>query len=190
MFKGTFSYILFALDAYSQFVYAIPLKDKTSASVLQGFLAIFGTTGWYENIYLDNETSFVKAAKMLIKIAPIQVHYSTPYCHFQNSSENYIKNFKKTFLKVLNDQEQPHENSDWPLLLPTVAQAMNRQIISTLGISREMIHHNTTTDFYPLANLTSEVNSELNDQLEVSTLDHFQQILVQRNKRLKYSKKG
>jgi dUTP pyrophosphatase len=190
MFKGTFSYILFALDAYSQFVYAIPLKDKTSASVLQGFLAIFGTTGWYENIYLDNETSFVKAAKMLIKIAPIQVHYSTPYCHFQNSSENYIKNFKKTFLKVLNDQEQPHENSDWPLLLPTVAQAMNRQIISTLGISREMIHHNTTTDFYPLANLTSEVNSELNDQLEVSTLDHFQQILVQRNKRLKYSKKA
>jgi hypothetical protein len=40
MFKGTFSYILFALDAYSQYVYAIPLKDKTAASVLQGFLAI------------------------------------------------------------------------------------------------------------------------------------------------------
>jgi hypothetical protein len=33
---------LFALDAYSQYVYAIPLKDKTAASVLQGFLAIFG----------------------------------------------------------------------------------------------------------------------------------------------------
>ncbi len=74
MFKGTFSYILFALDAYSQYVYAIPLKDKTAASVLQGFLAIFGTTGWYENNYLDNETSFVKVAKMLVKIAPIQVH--------------------------------------------------------------------------------------------------------------------
>jgi hypothetical protein len=87
MFKGTFSYILFALDAYSQYVYAIPLKDKTAASVLQGFLAIFGTTGWYENIYLDNETSFVKVAKMLVKLAPIQVHYSTPYCHFQNTSE-------------------------------------------------------------------------------------------------------
>jgi hypothetical protein len=103
MFKGTFSYVLFALDAYSQYVYAVPLKDKTSASVLQGFLSIFGTTGWYENIYLDNETSFVKTAKLLVKIAPIQVHYSTPYCHFQNSSENYIKNFKKTFLKILND---------------------------------------------------------------------------------------
>ncbi len=78
MFIGTFSYILFALDAYSQYVYAISLKDKTAASVLQGFLAIFGTTGWYENIYLDNETSFVKVAKMLVKLAPIQVHYRTP----------------------------------------------------------------------------------------------------------------
>jgi dUTPase len=115
MYKGTFSYVLFALDTYSQFVYAIPLKDKTATSVLQGFLAIFGTTGWYENIYLDDETSFVKAAKMLTKVAPIQVHYSTPYCHFQNSSENYIKHFKKTFLKILNDHENPQENSDWPL---------------------------------------------------------------------------
>ncbi len=35
MFKGTFSYILFALDAYSQYVYAIPLKDKTAASVAE-----------------------------------------------------------------------------------------------------------------------------------------------------------
>ena len=190
MFKGTFSYILFALDAYSQYVYAIPLKDKTSASVLQGFLAIFGTTGWYENIYLDNETSFVKAAKLLIKIAPIQVHYSTPYCHFQNSSENYIKNFKKTFLKILNDQENPQDNSDWPLLLPTVTQALNRQIISTLGISREMIHFNSAPDFQPLADLTNEVNAELNAQLEDSTLDHFQKIMVQRKKRLKYSNKA
>ena len=189
MFKGTFSYILFALDAYSQYVYAIPLKDKTSASVLQGFLSIFGTTGWYENIYLDNETSFVKAAKMLIKIAPIQVHYSTPYCHFQNSSENYIKNFKKTFLKILNDQENPHENSDWPLLLPTVTQALNRKIISSLGISREMIHFNSAIEFQPLADLTTEVNAELDAQLEDGTLDHFQKIMVQRRKRLKYSNK-
>ena len=190
MFKGTFSYILFALDAYSQYIYAIPLKDKTSASVLQGFLSIFGTTGWYENIYLDNETSFVKTAKMLVKIAPIQVHYSTPYCHFQNSSENYIKNFKKTFLKILNDQEDPHENSDWPLLLPTVVQALNRQIISSLGISREHIHFNSATDFYPLAELTHSDNAEINAKMEDETLNHFKKIVLQRKKHQKYSNKA
>jgi hypothetical protein len=190
MFKGAFSYILFALDAYSQYVYAIPLKDKTSASVLQGFLAVFGTMGWYENIYLDNETSFVKTAKMLVKIAPIQVHYSTPYCHFQNSSENYIKNFKKTFLKVLNDQENPQENSDWPLLLPTVVQALNRQIISSLGISREQIHFNSAKEFYPLAELSHSDNDELNAELENETINHFEKIVLQRKKHQKYSNKA
>jgi hypothetical protein len=89
--KGQYSYILFCLDAYSQYVYALPLKDKSAPSVLQGFLSLFATTGWYEALYLDNETSFQKAAKSLVKIAPIAVHYSTPYCHFQNNAENYIK---------------------------------------------------------------------------------------------------
>jgi hypothetical protein len=189
MFKGTFSYILFALDAYSQYVYAIPLKDKTAASVLQGFLAIFGTTGWYENIYLDNETSFVKVAKMLVKLAPIQVHYSTPYCHFQNTSETYIKNFKKTFLKVLNDQENPQENADWAVLLPTIVQALNRKVISTLGVSREQIHYNSSDEFYPLAELAHSDNAEIDEKLDGDTLNHFEKIILQRKKRLKYSRK-
>jgi hypothetical protein len=55
---------------------------------------------------------------MLVKVAPIKVLYSTPYCQFQNWSENYIKNFKKGFTKLLNDGENPQDNADWPLLLP------------------------------------------------------------------------
>ncbi len=94
MFKGPLTYILFTLDAYSQFIYAIPIKDKTSPSILQGFLSLFSLTGWLEAIYLDNETSFIKTAKLLVKTAPIKIIYNTPYCHFQNNSENYIKNFK------------------------------------------------------------------------------------------------
>jgi Integrase zinc binding domain len=68
--KSQFGYILFCLDAYSQYIYAMPLKDKTAPAVLQGFLSLFATTGWYESLYLDNESSFQKAAKLLVKIAP------------------------------------------------------------------------------------------------------------------------
>ncbi len=189
MFKGIFSYILFALDAYSQYVYVITPKDKTAASVLQGFLAIFGTTGWYKNIYLDNETSFEKVAKMLIKLAPIQVHYSTPYCHFQNSSENYIKNFKKTFLKILNDQENPQENTDWAIILLTIVQALNRKIISTLGVSREQIRYNSSDDLHPLAELSHSENAKIDKKLDDGTLDHFEKIILQQKKRLNYSRK-
>jgi hypothetical protein len=190
MYRGTLSYILFCLDAYSQYIYAIPLKDKTSVSVLQGFLSLFSTTGWPEAVYLDNETSFQKTAKLLIKVAPIKVHYSTPYCQFQNFSENYIKNFKKTFLKILNDSENPQANSDWPLLLPTVTQALNRQIIPAVGMSREAIHFNCVSEFLPLAHLTSEANSEFNDSVNTHTTQVFQSLLKNRRKERAYSRKA
>jgi hypothetical protein len=159
--KGQYSYILFCLDAYSQYVYALPLKDKSAPSVLQGFLSLFATTGWYEALYLDNETSLQKAAKSLVKIAPIAVHYSTPYCHFQNNAENYIKDFKKAFVKILNDTEHPHSNEDWPLLLPTVTQALNRKIILSLGLSRDSLHYNRQSEFFPLAHLADADSTDL-----------------------------
>jgi hypothetical protein len=190
MFKGTLSYILFCLDAYSQFVYAIPLKDKTSVSVLQGFLALFSTTGWPEAIYLDNETSFQKTAKLLIKVAPIKILYSTPYCQFQNWSENYIKNFKKTFLKILNDSENPQQNANWPLLLPTVTQALNRQLIPSVGRTRESIHFNATSDFFPLAHISDAANYEFNESVNNSKQNAFSAVLQSRLKDRSYSKKA
>jgi hypothetical protein len=45
MYRGVFSYILFCLDAYSQYIYAIPVRNKTAASILQGFLSLFALTG-------------------------------------------------------------------------------------------------------------------------------------------------
>src|SRR5450830_1637994 len=190
MYRGTLSYILFCLDAYSQFVYAIPLNPNTSASVLQGFLALFATTGWPEAIYLDNETSFQKAAKMLVKLTPVKVLYSTPYCQFQNWSENYIKNFKRTFLKILNDSEDPHDNSDWPVLLPTVTEALNRQIIPALGRSRESIHFNLVSDFFPLAHISNEANEDLNESVNSQISDAFQTVLrIRKNARTKHLKK-
>ncbi len=99
-------------------------------------------TGWPEAIYeyLDNETSFQKTAKMLVKLAPVKVLYSTPYCQFQNWSEYYIKNFKKRFIKLLNETENPQDNADWPLLLPTVTQSLNRQVIPNVW-ALQLYHH-------------------------------------------------
>jgi dUTPase len=185
MYKGQYSYILFCLDAYSQYVYAIPIKDKSSPSVLQGFLSLFSTTGFYETIYLDNETSFQSVAKLLIKIAPTKVIYSTPYCQFQNSSENYIKNFKKSFIKILNNSKNPQENQNWALLLPAVTQSLNRQIIRSLNASRESIHYNTAATYYPFAEITNEDNTEYNKSMEELQENFFQTILKDRIKTMK-----
>ena len=188
--KGQFSYILFCLDAYSQFVYALPLKDKTAFSVLQGFLSLFATVGWYDSLYLDNESSFLKTAKILVKIAPISVHYSTPYCHFQNNAENYIKSFKRNFLKILNDSEEPQENQDWALLLPTVVQSLNRQIIQSVGVSRDSIHFNTPASFFPLAEISAEDNEVFNKAFDNVDPDVYQSVKQSRDRYVSRSHKA
>jgi len=188
--KGQFSYILFCLDAYSQYVYTVPLRDKTANSVIQGFLQIFSTVGWYEALYLDNETSFSKAAQLLIKMAPISVHYSTPYCHFQNNAENYIKSFKRNFLKILNDSENPQDNKDWSYCLPTVTQSLNRQVIQAIGISRDTVHYNTPTQFYPLAELSAEDNTEMQKQFESAGPNVYDAMKAIRDKAVAKSNKS
>ena len=186
-----YTYILFCLDAYSQFVYALALKDKTSGSIIQGFINLFSSTGgWPEAIYLDNETSFQKSAKFLVKKAPVKILYSVPYCQFQNWSENYIKNFKKTLSKILHDVTDPHNGEDWPLLLPTVTQSLNRQVIPDIGLTRESIHFNMNVEFHPLAHLGSEYEAMLTDEVKPVPSDIFQKILERRMRNRKASKRN
>ena len=190
MNKGSMSYMLFCLDAYSQFVYALPMKDKTSNSILQVLSCLFATTGWPEAIYLDNETSFQKAAKQLVKVAPVKVLYSVPYCQFQNWSENSIKSFKKVLLKTLHDSEHTHANEEWHLLLPTVTQSLNRQVLPGTGMTRESVHYNMVTHFHPLANLSSEAVEEMNREVNPPVANWFKIRLEKRKRQRVGSKKS
>jgi len=186
-----FSYILFCLDAYSQFVYALALKDKTSQSVIQGLVNLSSSMGgWPEAIYLDNETSFQKAAKFLVKNSSVKMFYSVPYCQFQNWSENYIKNFKKAFSKILHDVADPHNNEDWPLLLPTVTQSLNRQVIPDIGMTRESIHYNMNIEFHPLAHLSNEDEESLSHGAQPIPSNIFKTILEKRLRNRKDSKRN
>ena len=78
-------------------------------------LSVFSTAGSYSKIYFDNEPSFASVAKTLCKILPVEIHYSVPYAHFQNSAETHVKLFKKCFLKALYDDDSNLEtvNPNW-----------------------------------------------------------------------------
>ena len=123
-------------------------------------------------------------------MAPVKVLYSVPYCQFQTWSENYIKSFKKTLLKVLSDAEQPHENEAWHVILPTVTQALNRQIIPDIGLTREQIHFNMSAHFHPLAHLDSKAGREMDEELNSHASNWFKIILDKRKRRRVGSKKS
>ena len=182
--KSRFQYILFCVDAYSQYVMTCPLMNKSGPVVLQGLMSIFSIAGVYQQIYFDNETSFSLAARELVSILPIEIHYSVPYAHHQNAAETHVKNFKRCFLKLLNDEENPTDNKDWDLLLPTITQSINRQIILVLGITREALHFNMPSSFYPLAHLDKEVQSEMQDAFDTFNYDFFRRLVRERFKRI------
>ena len=180
--KGRFQYILFCVDAYSQYLMTVPLIDRSSASVLQAILSVFSSVGSYSKIYFDNEPSFASAAKILCKILPVEIHYSVPYAHFQNSAETHIKLFKKCFLKALYDDDSNLEtvNPNWDLLLPTVTQAVNRQLVLSLGLTRETLHFNMPSSYYPLAHIDDECQNNFQDAFDIFHDDHFSRLVEKR----------
>jgi hypothetical protein len=112
------------------------------------------------------------------------VHYSVPYAHHQNSAETHVKNFKRCFLKLLNDEENVTDNKDWDILLPTITQSINRQIILALGITRESLHFNMPSSFYPLAHIDREVQSEMQDAFDTFNHDFYRRLVRERMKRI------
>jgi dUTPase len=184
--KAEFQYILLAVDAYSQYIMTVPLKDKSGSSALQGILSIFSTMGLYRQLYLDNETSFMKASKTLVKTIPVEIHYSVPYAHHQNSAETTIKNFKKCFIKLLYESKNPKEKTDWCTVLSTVTRSVNRQVILSLGMTRESLHFNSPTEFYPFAHIANESQDELQDAFNTFDKNFYNQLVHDRLKRQSY----
>ena len=75
-------------------------------------------------------------------MAPISVHYSTPYCHLRRNAEDCFKIFRDLF-QILDNPEEPQLEQDWALLLPTVTKSLNKRIIQSTGIpgvTREWLH--------------------------------------------------
>jgi len=111
---------------------------------------------------------------------------AAPYAHHQNTCEVSIKLFKKSFMKLLHDSENPNGNTDWSLILPTITQAVNRQIVLSLGMTRESIHFNSPTEFYPLAHIAKEAQNDLQDVFNTFDRNFYQQLVDERLKRQSY----
>ena len=121
-------------------------------------------------------------AKTLCKILPVEIHYSVPYAHFQNSAETHVKLFKKGFLKALynDDSNLENVNPNWDLLLPTVTQAVNRQLVLSLGLTRETLHFNMPSSYYHLTEIDAECQKDFQDAFDIFHDDHFAKLVESR----------
>ena len=86
----------------------------------------------------------------------------------------------------MNDSENPSSNSDWSLILPTVTQAVNRQMIHSLGITRESLHFNSPSEYFPIAHITNEAQNELQDVFNTFDRNFYENLVASRIKRQAY----
>ena len=86
--------------------------------------------------------------------------------------------------------EEPQENQDWALLLPTVVQSLNRQIIQSVGVSRDSIHFNTPASFFPLAEISAEDNEVFNKAFDNVDPDVYQSVKQSRDRYVSRSHKA
>ena len=71
-------------------------------------------------------------------------------------------------------------NPDWDLLLPTVTQAVNRQLVLSLGLTRETLHFNMPSSYYPLADIDAECQKDFQDAFDIFHDDHFAKLVESR----------
>jgi hypothetical protein len=140
--------------------------------------------GIYREVYLDNDTAFGAAVNKLVQYLPIQVHFSVPYGHHQNLAEAHIKIFKKNFMKLLFDPMNPVGKETWYRMLPILCQAINRQIILSLGTTRESLHFNEVPNFYPLAHLNESEEFEELDCFDYHSVDYYKELVKKKMKKL------
>ena len=71
-------------------------------------------------------------------------------------------------------------NPDWDLLLPTVTQAVNRQLVLSLGLTRETLHFNMPSSYYPLADIDAECQKDFQDAFDIFHDDLFAKLAESR----------
>jgi hypothetical protein len=69
--------------------------------------------------------------------------------------------------------------------LPTVTQALNRKIILSLGLSRDSLHYDRHSEFFPLAHLADEESKNFESIFDSIALNAYDHIKRQRDKKLK-----
>ena len=138
--------ILVIMDNYSFFVWAIPMQSRTAQSITKALMGFFADGQLPEFLLSDGETGLLAGINMVQTHFPfLETVVSPPFSPWQNAAEKAVGYIKKAMLKLIYNDHDPKERSDWVKLLPVAVSAVNSAIINKLGITRSELHFNRRT---------------------------------------------
>lgn len=160
-------YLLTAIDVFSKYAHAIPLKSKNSTSLLEGFKKLFKQTKFVDNLQTDEGKEFYnKKVRSYFKRHNIN-HYSS-YSEFKASVvERFNRTLKSKLYRIFT-----HRNSYRYLdVLKSVLKSYNESIHRTTGYAPS----NVTKDLEPQIfakmygyNIDRKYKFEIGDRVRIS----------------------
>lgn len=130
-FNKGFKYILVVINAFSKFVWAYPIKQKTAKDVVAAIEKVFQhKKNLVKNIQTDMGTEFYnKNFQSLMKKLNIN-HYST----YSNLKASVVERVNRTLKNMMWKEFSLQGNYKWLNILPEIVNKYNTTIHSTIGV--------------------------------------------------------
>ena len=187
-------HVLCCIDAFSQYVTFICLKNKTPGHMaLRFYDQYLRFNGPLLAIYSDNSNSYLAAFKKQLVKDGVITYASTPYHQQADFAEVAVKLLGDKMTKLLSDPQFNKKHKNWPLILDDLALIINRCPMQHPfnNWSREMIHFgNESATACPFAleldnQDTFQAIQSIPKISEVDRYDSFSQYLLWSNTQLR-----
>lgn len=158
-YNQSYKYILFAIDIFSRYVFAQPLKSKSSADVIEAIENIFKSEQPLL-IVSDSERSFLSEPfQMLLREYNI-VHQTVPVG--DHNTLGVIDRFAKTYRDIIQKQFIAKNSLNWITSLQRIIKIYNNTEHRTLKMSpNEALKDENFLEIYFQNQIYSAINLEL-----------------------------
>jgi len=128
-FNKGFKYLLTAVDCFSRYGFAVPLKTKRPVEVIEGLALIFKEYGIPLKVFTDKGTEFLaKPVADLFKELGIQQWYS-----YNPGKAVMVERFNRTLKERLWTHMTDRNNYEYIQILPDVVESYNNSVHSATG---------------------------------------------------------
>ena len=143
--------VLVGVDAFSKFVFMIPLKDQRAESIVRALTErVFPFFGTPTYLVTDNATSFVsKQMQNMAYSCGIRLVQVTPYHPQANMVERYNKTLKAALIAFHHDNQK-----NWDTSMDLLTLALNSSLSEATGFSANKIFFGRDI-LHPLSNAWS-----------------------------------
>ena len=161
-YNNNYKFILTVIDIFTKYAWAIPLKNKSGLSIINGFKTILSEGRKPKKLWVDRGSEFYnKTFKSLLK------EYGTGkaasgielYSTYSDLKAVFIERFNRTLLHIINKPMFINGDGNWVNILNDAVVTYNNNIHSTINMTPVEASNKPDKVKYYISETASQINS-------------------------------